>query len=277
MRPYAELIGDPVADSKSPALHSFWLKALGLDHHYCALRVSDAELGAYFARRREDPYWRGCNVTAPHKEAVLQYLDGLSEAARAIGAVNIVHWNDGRLIGDNSDVDGIAEALPRSAIANKKAAMIGAGGAARAALWHLIKCEVSRVQILTRRPVAAGTFEFARANGPGIDNLPLAPRPDFEGADLIINASPLGSRHLPMPRAVLEGLATAGERALVFDMVYSPRDTDLLKTARELGLQTANGLTMLIGQADKAFQSFFRASPPRNLDEELLSGLEERG
>src|SRR5690349_10105399 len=97
---YAEIIGDPVAHSLSPALHSFWLKNAGLKGSYCHKRISVQDLKAYFDARRNDPDWAGCNLTAPLKEKAVPQLDALSDAANAIGAVNIVRAEQGRLIGD---------------------------------------------------------------------------------------------------------------------------------------------------------------------------------
>src|SRR5436305_1809534 len=125
MPAYAEVIGNPIAHSKSPAIHAFWLKKLGLEGDYKAILVTD--LSAYFAARRGDPDWRGCNVTAPHKEAVIPFLD----EASAIGAVNCIVREGERLIGLNSDVDGIAEAL--AGADRTKVMLIGGGGAAKAA------------------------------------------------------------------------------------------------------------------------------------------------
>ena len=117
MIPYAEVIGDPIDHSRSPELHRFWLEALEIEAEYRRSRVTLEGLGDYLAGRREDQAWRGCNVTAPLKQAVLPFLDGLSAAAEAIGAVNCVHRKGERLLGTNSDVDGIAEAIPRKAVA----------------------------------------------------------------------------------------------------------------------------------------------------------------
>src|SRR4051812_14114027 len=129
--PYAEVIGDPIAHSKSPAIHSFWLKKLGLEGTYSATLVTD--LNAYFAARGGDPDWRGCNVTAPHKQAVIPFLDETSP----VGAVNCIMRDGGRLVGLNTDVDGLEEAL--SGADRSRIVLIGAGGAAqagRAAPWR---------------------------------------------------------------------------------------------------------------------------------------------
>src|ERR1700709_2832743 len=149
MPPYAEVIGDPIAHSKSPAIHNFWLESIGIQAAYKATLVTD--LGVYFAARRGDPDWRGCNVTAPYKQNVIPFLD----EASPIGAVNCIVRDGDRLLGLNTDVDGVKEALglnrspakagvqPSSAdwtpayagerVGLDRVVLIGAGGAAMAA------------------------------------------------------------------------------------------------------------------------------------------------
>jgi shikimate dehydrogenase len=276
MRPYAEVIGDPIAHSKSPALHGFWLQGLGLNCDYRATQIRRDQLGEYFEERRRDPTWRGCNLTAPLKEEAITFLDGLSEAAKAIGAVNIVHRNNGLLIGDNSDVDGIRAALPRELVEGRAVAIIGAGGAARAALHHLIKSGAKKVRIVTRRP--ARKLAIACDGNCRIKLRSIADPSCLARANLFVNASPLGMAHAPMPGHLLKAISQK-RQGTVFDMVYEPLATELLRTAKQSGLQTVDGLTMLIGQADKSFQCFFGVSPPRARDRELrdlLAGISFR-
>jgi shikimate dehydrogenase len=246
MSSYAEVIGDPISHSKSPAIHGFWLKKLGLEGDYKATLVTD--LNAYFDARRGDPDWRGCNVTAPYKEAVLPFLD----EASPIGAVNCVVREGGRLIGLNTDVDGIAEAL--AGADRGSVVLIGAGGAAKAA-----------------RAALADAGEIVSITRQNIEKTEL-----IAGATLIVNATPLGMAHAgPMPAALLAALPSAAHRATVLDMVYDPLDTPLLQAARAVGLRTVDGLAMLIGQARRAFRLFFGAEPPAEHDAELRHLLSE--
>ena len=133
---YAEVIGDPIAQSKSPAIHNFWLAKLGIDAEYRACHVTAEGLADYFAARRADPEWRGCNVTMPHKQAVIPLLDRLDPLAAKIGAVNtIVREGDGSLGGYNTDAAGFLEPLrPRLDETHlfRMARVVGTGGAARA-------------------------------------------------------------------------------------------------------------------------------------------------
>jgi len=136
MKPYAEVIGDPIVQSKSPAIHNFWLSKLGIQGEYRACHVTPGELETYFARRRGDPDWRGCNITMPHKQAAMAWLDAIDPQAKRIGAVNtVVRGADGRLTGYNTDAPGFLEPLqPLLADTHlfRMARILGAGGAARA-------------------------------------------------------------------------------------------------------------------------------------------------
>ncbi len=258
MTPFAEVIGDPVAHSLSPAIHGFWLARLGLPGRYQAAPVRAEDLAAFLESRRGDPAWRGCNVTAPLKQAVIPLLD----EAGAIGAVNCIVPDGGRLVGYNTDVDGIAAALTGADL--RRVLLIGAGGAARAALAWLAEAGARNVVVLARDlSKAAHELEFTG------NILPLD-APDLAEASLIINASPLGMAHAgAMPNAMLAGLAAAAPGATVFDMVYEPIDTPLLRAARAANLRTVDGLTMLIGQARRAFRLFFGAEPPAEDDAQM--------
>lgn len=273
--PYADVIGDPISQSKSPIIHGFWLKKLGLRAEYRAVRVRADGLAAYLAKRRLDPDWQGCNVTIPHKQAVLGLIDAPLRTAQRIGAANCVYRSRSGLSGENSDIDGVREALDIAGAERDPGAvcLIGAGGAARAAMHALDTAGVEDLRILVRRPergqeladhfgMKARIFRFVDAAGA------------MAGANTVINASPLGmAGQARMPATMLEGLAAAAPDALVFDMVYAPLETDLLATARGLGMRAVDGLTMLIGQADLAFTLFFNAPAPREHDAELRALL----
>lgn len=262
-RSYAEVIGDPVAHSLSPAMHRAWLAELGLDADYRATRVPAAALADHLVRRRGDPDWRGCNVTLPHKRAVLPLLDHVEPGARRVGAVNCVHRGPHGLHGSNSDIDGVAAALDGVDLAGAKVTLIGAGGAARAALDYLARRRVDLVALLLRNPAKAAALRSA-GPGPRVELWPLD-RCDgaMSGARAIVNASPLGMEGAaPMPPAVLACLAAHAPDTVMFDMVYRPLDTAFLATARESGAATIDGLDMLVGQARAAFRLFFGRSAP---------------
>lgn len=257
-RPYAEVIGDPIDHSKSPMIHNFWLKKLGIDAEYRACHVRPEELADYFARRREEADWRGCNVTIPHKISVLDFVDERDSSVENVGAANCILPKDGKLVAWNTDTAGVDTALP---YAHNSVCIIGAGGAARAAIPSLdVMCALD-IRILVRDPVkAARSF-------PNLDyDLRFFPldqaREAMRDAEGVINASPMGmSGQPPMPQAILDAVSYADPNAYVFDMVYSPLETDLLKAAKASGREAIDGLTMLIGQAGGAFLGFFGQWP----------------
>ena len=261
--PYAEVIGDPVAQSKSPLIHKHWLARLGLEGDYRATRVAPHELADYLADRRRDPDWRGCNVTLPHKEAILPLLARRRPEVRSIGAANIVVPGLHGPAGHNSDVHGVSAALAGTRLGGRKAAMIGAGGAARAALSHFVGCRVKTLAIVVRDPNKAARFAGQHA-GTTVEIHALDDcRAAFEGAAAIVNASPLGMAGAPpMPPALLDSIAAHARAATLFDMVYKPLETEFLRTGAAHGARIVDGLTMLIGQARPAFELFFGEPPP---------------
>lgn len=257
--PYAEVIGDPIAQSKSPLIHNQWLARLGIAGEYRATHVRAAELSAYFEERRSDPDWRGCNLTIPHKQAALEFVSALDRTADAVGAVNCIVPRAGELVGYNSDVDGVAAALEGIALERRKVAVLGGGGAARAALTYLARQHVSAINVLVRNPNGAQNLKLlAEAGVVNIGSFDDASR-FLAGAALVINASPLGMTGCPaMSRGLL---AAIGEqpRAALFDMVYDPPTTAFLSAG---GSQRIDGLSMLVGQAARAFELFFGVWPP---------------
>lgn len=277
-RPYAEVIGDPIAQSKSPAIHGFWLGKLGIAADYRAAHVRPDELADYIASRRADSAWRGCNVTMPHKQAVMPLLDSIDPEAARIGAVNtVVRGSDGRLTGYNTDAPGFLEPLqPLLAQTHlyRMARILGAGGAARAIVAALADKGFTLV-LAARDPAKARALldELApRGEHHAVDLAHFAPETDFafddrdQLLDLVVNASPLGMTGQP-PLAFDFSHAPPG--SVVYDIVTSPLDTPLLQEARRRGFPTVDGLAMLIGQAAVAFEKFFGQPAPRGDDAEL--------
>ena len=275
--PYAEVIGDPIAQSKSPAIHGFWLEELGLSGEYRACRVTSEGLAEYLAARRADPDWRGCNVTMPHKQAVMPLLDRIDPLAAKVGAVNTIVPEEGGLAGYNTDVPGFLEPLEpllKKEHLFRMARVIGTGGAARAVLAGLAGHGFVLV-VAGRNPGKAGALLDELDPGGehhAVDVAHFAAPTDFafddrEGiCDLVVNASLLGMTGQP-PLAFDWSHAPPG--SVAYDIVTSPLDTTFLRGARAAGFQTVDGLSMLIGQADHAFARFFGQRPPRGRDAEL--------
>ena len=275
---YAEVIGDPIAQSKSPAIHKFWLGQLGIAADYRACHVTAEGLADYFTARRADPDWRGCNVTMPHKQAVMPLLAALDPLAVRVGAVNTVVPGVDRLLhGFNTDVPGFLEPL-KMLLAEphlvRMARVFGAGGAARAIVAALADHGFTLV-LAARNPDKARELlnELAprgEHHTPPLDH--FAHPTDFafddrsQLLDLVVNASPLGMTGRP-PLALDLSHIPAG--SVVYDIVTHPLETALLKDARAAGFATIDGLAMLIGQAAVAFEMFFGEPAPREDDAEL--------
>ncbi len=265
--PYAEVIGDPIAHSKSPLIHGFWLAALGLPGDYRRGHVTPDGLADYVAARRADPDWRGCNVTIPHKVAVMDLVDDPGNIRGTIGAMNtIVRQPDGSVIGTNTDAAGFYAPLAELDLDGAPVGVIGAGGAARAVLFALARANVGKVTIFNRSPLKAmgllATFGL-KGDVVGLDAA-LPP------VSLLVNASSLGMTGQPPLDLDLSPLPAD---AIVYDLVYAPLQTGLLKAAEARGLDIVDGLDMLIGQAALAFELFFGAAPPEGRDEELRALL----
>lgn len=281
-RAYAEVIGDPIIQSKSPAIHGFWLGKLGIAADYRACHVLADGLADYVASRRADPAWRGCNVTMPHKQAIMPLLDRIDPAAARIGAVNtVVRAADGTLTGFNTDASGFLEPL-RDLLGQthiyRMARIFGAGGAARAIITALSGKGFTLVLAARDPRQARALLDELDPAGEhhAVDLAHFVPATDFafddrEGIlDLVINASPLGMAGNP-PLALDFSHVPPG--SVVYDIVTYPLETPLLAEARAQGLETIDGLAMLIGQAAAAFEKFFGVPAPREHDAELRKVL----
>lgn len=265
--PFAEVIGDPISQSKSPLIHRFWLDALGLDGRYERQHVTPDGLDAYISERRDNPDWRGCNVTMPHKAAVMDLVDDPGEVRATIGAMNtVVRQPDGRLIGTNTDAAGFYAPLAEVDLSAAPVAVVGAGGAARAVLFALARADVGEVVLYNRSPLKAMGLLASFGLKGEVRPLDAAIVP----AALFVNASSLGMAGQP-PLDI--DLSPLPEDAIVYDLVYSPLETGLLRAARARDLATVDGLDMLIGQAALAFELFFGKSPPDGRDDELRALL----
>lgn len=284
--PYAEVIGDPIAQSKSPKIHNFWLEKLGIAAEYRACHVTPDALPAYLAARRDDPLWRGCNVTMPHKQTIIPLLGRIDPPAGEIGAVNTVLPGgkgepDGGLSGTNTDASGFLEPLQADLAQThyfRMARIIGTGGAARAIITALAGHSFTLV-VAGRDPGKARALldELApRGEHHAIPLAHFADPTDFafddrEGClDLVVNASSLGmTGQPPLPF----DWTHAPPGAIAYDIVTAPRDTPFLQAARGSGHRTIDGLSMLIGQAAVAFEKFFGVPAPREHDSELRAIL----
>lgn len=266
-RPFAEVIGDPISHSKSPRIHGFWLECLGIEAEYRATHVTAEALPDFIAARAQDPDWRGCNITLPHKIAVMDHVADPGGIRSSIGAMNTIARNDaGGLFGTNTDAGGFYAPLADMALAGAPIVVAGTGGAAHAVLFALSRLDVGPVTLLARNPLKAAAL-LARFGLKGDVRAMDAALPP---AQLFVNTTSLGMTGQP---PLSPDLSPLPADAVVYDIVYAPLVTPLLAAAEARGLQTVDGLEMLVGQAAIAFELFFGAPPPRDRDEELRGRL----
>lgn len=274
---YAEVIGDPIAQSKSPAIHGFWLEKAGIAAEYRRCHVRSNELADYIASRRVDPHWRGCNVTMPHKQAIMPLLDRIEPVAARIGAVNTVVPRDGALIGTNTDAAGFLEPL-RADLAKphyfRMARIIGTGGAARAIIAAL--ADEGMVLVVAGRDPDKARALLDELDPKGEHH--VAPLDHFAAAtefafddragcfDLVVNATSLGMVGQPPLNFDFSHVPPG---SVCYDIVTAPLETPFLAEAKARGLRTIDGLNMLIGQAAVAFERFFGQPAPRDDDDAL--------
>jgi len=255
------VIGDPIAQSLSPAMHNAAIAALGLDAVWVALRASPSQLETV-VQGLLAAGGAAC-VTVPHKQAVAELLDEPSELVRRTGACNTIWQQDGAVVGDNTDVAGVA-AEARRLIGGggpvRRAVILGTGGSARAAAVAVADawpaCEVGVVS----RDGARGAEFAAWGEQAGVRCRVAGSGGELE-ADLVVNATPLGLRPddpLPVDPDALERLAP---RALL-DLVYARGATKLVREARARGVAAADGRGVLVEQGAAAFRFFLRAEPP---------------
>ncbi|MBU7032085.1 MAG: shikimate dehydrogenase [Theionarchaea archaeon] len=248
------LLGDPVSHSLSPRLHNSLICHYGLNLVYVACRVTDIKSALSGLKAFN---FMGANVTIPFKEAVIPYVDGIDEPARTAGAINVIAEKEGTLHGYNTDVYGIRKALP---VRDKSIAILGAGGAARAACVALACNDLTVVARNEEK-----TLRFAR-------EFQCRATTDIEiikECDIIVNATPVGMiPHVgesPVPRELLR------ETDTVFDMVYTPLHTQLLVDASSVGARCISGMEMFIHQAVKSFEIWTGILPDAEHAREVLS------
>lgn len=260
MAPRCFVIGHPIAHSRSPLIHGEWLREHRLPGAYERIDVAPADLPAFIARLRAGEF-AGGNVTVPHKEAVMALVDEVSDAGRAVGAVNTLWREDDRIIADNSDVPGFLAHLDASVPGWQgkvdTALVLGAGGAARGICYGLKMRGVARILVVNRSPERAA--ELVAALGRPLETADWARRGDLVGeADLIVNTTALGMHAKPPLDIDLTALRPG---TIVDDIVYVPLKTALLAEAEQRGGVPVDGLGMLLHQAVPGFARWFGVTP----------------
>ena len=254
------IAGWPVAHSRSPLIHGYWLKKYGVGGSYTRQPVQPDEAAAFFANLGERGF-AGCNVTIPHKEAAYAAAAKMTAAARAMGAANTLWFEGGTLMADNTDGGGfmshLRASVPRFAPASAAIAVLGAGGSSRAIVYALLETGAPEIRVFNRTRERAEVV--AKHFGPRVRAYEWADRVDrSRDVGLVVNATSLGmqgSTELAMDVAHLRG------DCIVADLVYVPLLTPLLAAARDRGLIGVDGLGMLLHQARPGFERWFGVAP----------------
>ena len=271
------ILGYPVEHSLSPQIYAAAFKAAGLrNYNYIPLPIQPGKL-MLAVEGIKGMNFRGVNVTIPHKTTILKYLDAIDSDALGIGAVNTVVNDGGMLTGYNTDVAGFLAALKEANFLPEdcNAVVLGAGGAARAILWGLCKRKAEFITIGARNPQKADALakDFMQyGTVEGLDWNSDQFKDAMQTADILINTTPLGMfpNMDDMPPVDLKLLP---EGALVYDIVYNPVETKLLRTAKELGYPTLNGMSMLLLQGKESYRLYTGTIPDMKIMTKTLEKL----
>lgn len=262
----AAVIGHPINHSKSPFIHNYWIKKYGLDARYEAIDIAPENLASELKRLAVDGY-AGFNVTIPHKENVFALCDECDEIARAVGATNTVIIKNGKLHGTNTDVFGFIENIrchrPGFDFTKGPAVVLGAGGAARAVIYALLKEGVPEIRLINRTKTKAEALAAGRVKIEDWEQRSAA----LEGVNLLTNTTSMGMKGQPELEINLSALP---KTALVNDIIYAPLMTNLLRDSEDRGNAIVAGIGMLLHQAVPAFENFFGVRPEVDAELEKL-------
>jgi shikimate dehydrogenase len=255
----AFVCGHPVAHSRSPLIHGHWLRELGIDGSYGRIDIAPSDIRAFIAGLPGSGFVGG-NVTIPHKEAAFETVSRRDGEAEAVGAVNTLWIENGKVCGGNTDAIGFAANLDDRAPGwreRDRALVLGAGGAARAVVHAILSAGYTRVDITNRTPARAQELADlfgARVRAHGNDAVDML----LSAADLVVNTTSLG---MDGEASLPADVAALPDHALVTDIVYVPLETPFLRAASARGLKTVDGLGMLLHQAVPGFERWFGTRP----------------
>jgi shikimate dehydrogenase len=250
------VIGNPISHSLSPKLHNYWIKNHNINAIYEKEKLNEDELDKLFTNMR-DKKVNGANVTVPFKKAVIPFLDKLSAEAESTQAVNTIFLENDKLIGHNTDIDGFELGIKKINynISNKKIFILGAGGVVPSIIYALNKMKVSEISIANR------TREKAENLKKLFGELKIVEWGEIPDFDMIINATSIG---LKKDDEINLNFSSIGKNKLFYDVIYNPKETNFLKTGKELGNVTENGKLMFIYQAISAFNVWHGVRPMVN-------------
>lgn len=255
----AFVCGHPVAHSRSPLIHGHWLSTLGISGSYGRIDIDPSDIRSFIATLPQSGF-AGGNVTIPHKEAAFETVERRDAEADAVGAVNTLWIEDGRVCGGNTDAIGFAANLDQFAPSwrgRDTALVLGAGGAARAVVHAILGAGYRRVEIVNRTPARAQELADLFGSKVGAHGVDATDRL-LPSADLLVNTTSLG---MDGEGSLPADVARLPDHALVTDIVYVPLRTPLLEAAAARGLETVDGLGMLLHQAVPGFERWFGRRP----------------
>lgn len=268
------LIGNPVSHTFSPIMHNKLFENYRTNSLYCAFHVENGNLNTALSGVKSLGI-KGLNVTIPHKENIMKYLDNISDEAKAIGAVNTVKNVNGIMSGYNTDVYGFMKSLDENNIEyiNKKIAILGFGGSAKAVVYGLVSAGIKELTIYVRSEKKARELSKnmeilnkIQYNIKSIKNCEM----DLGEIDILINTTPLGMGTLKDKSPIDFRKSNLKPELAVVDLIYNPMETILIKDARELGHKAINGLDMLIYQGLKSFEIWTNQTPEKSIVEKSI-------
>ena len=256
------VIGNPINHSLSPKLHNYWLEQNNINAVYEKIKLEEDEIENFILKIKKQEI-NGCNVTVPFKKIVIPYLDRLSLEAKQTQSVNTICFNNGELIGHNTDIVGFQKALNELdyKVKDKKILILGAGGVVPSIIFALKKMKVSKITVSNRTYKKA---ENLKSQFNKIDVVNWGIVPEF---DVIINATSLGLNN----ENINLNTSSIGEGKLFYDVIYNPSETNFLKDGKKSGNQAENGKFMFIYQALEAFKLWHEIEP--NVNNQILNLL----
>jgi shikimate dehydrogenase len=258
------VIGNPIEHSLSPKLHNYWIKKNNLKASYDKKLLEHSEIKQLILNVREEKI-HGLNVTVPFKKTVIPYLDILSDQAKDSQSVNTIYKDKGKIIGDNTDIEGFKIGLEtaKQVIKNKKAFILGAGGVVPSIIIALKKMQIEKIYLSNRTELKALQIKKLF---PEIEIIEWGKIASF---DIIINATSIGLNEKDEINIDYKNIS---QNKFFYDVIYNPKETNFLRRAKEFGAQTENGKMMFIYQAQKAFFTWHNILPL--VDDEIVNLLE---
>ena len=251
------VIGNPIDHSLSPKLQNWWLKENNIDATYDKIKLEVHEIKNFIQEIKEQKI-AGCNVTVPFKKTVIPFLDRLSPEAEQTQSVNTITYDNGDLVGHNTDIAGFDSAIKKLdfSLKGKKVMILGAGGVVPSIIFALQKMNVQEITISNRTKEKAENLRVL------FNNIKILEWGNLTDFHMVINATSLGLNN----EKINLNFSSSGNDRLFYDVIYNPQETQFLKMGKKLGYRTENGKTMFVYQALEAFKLWHRIEPKVNKD-----------